>query len=46
MQAIFAPGVGLLMGAGRGMAGWQAGVARMLPWPDALAHDIHCTLSA
>lgn len=39
-----ASGTGLLMGAGRGLARWQANQARMLPWPEALAPDNHFTL--
>lgn len=37
-------GVGLLMGAARGVARWQAGVAHMLPWPELLAPDNHMAL--
>jgi len=33
-----------LMGAGRGLARWQAGEAQMLPWPEMLAPDNHLAL--
>lgn len=39
-----ANGAGLLMGAGRGLARWQANQARMLPWPETLAPDNHIAL--
>lgn len=39
-------GVGLLMGAARGVARWQAGAAHMLPWPELLAPDNHMALLA
>ena len=39
-----ARGMGMLMGAGRGLARWQAGEAQMLPWPEMLAPDNHLAL--
>jgi hypothetical protein len=36
--------MGMLMGAGRGLARWQAGEAQMLPWPEMLAPDNHLAL--
>lgn len=39
-----AGGIGLLMGAARGVARWQAGFAHMLPWPEVLAPDNHLAI--